>query len=177
MRIFSKMTYALAIASLVVTSAINASAAVPSNHKTLNKSILSAGKASFGGVAGSGFTLLDVRRSMDVKKGIERFVFDIGDREGNKIAGWPGFYHAELKKNPGRLVLNFAQMPNSQLSQKEIQSRLKGSLAVKNAAMSLEPVDNTLNITFDLKGQNRAHVYQVMGKKSTSKVVVDLLVN
>ncbi|QDK38937.1 hypothetical protein [Bdellovibrio sp. NC01] len=135
--------------------------------------ILSGTGATYGGLAGSGFTLMDLRRTAD--KNIERLVFDIGDKEGAAMRGWPGYYHAELKDNPQRLVIDFAQMPGSRLDQAALNNRLKGSIAVKNTVMSLEPVDNTLNLTMDLKKNTKVRVYQVMGKNTTSKVVVDLI--
>ncbi len=135
--------------------------------------ILSGTGATYGGLAGSGFTLLDLRRSSDKK--IERLVFDIGDKSGAMMRGWPGYYHAELKDNPQRLVIDFAQMPNSRLNQVAMTARLKNSIAVTSTVMSLEPVDNSLNLTMDLKKNTKVRVYQVMGKATTSKVVVDLI--
>lgn len=137
--------------------------------------ILSGTGATYGGLAGSGFTLMDLRHTADPSKKVERLVFDIGDKEGAAMRGWPGYYHAELKDNPQRLVIDFAQMPNSRLDQVALNNRLKGSMAVKNTVLSLEPVDNTLNLTMDLKKNTKVRVYQVMGKNTTSKVVVDLI--
>jgi hypothetical protein len=137
--------------------------------------ILAGEGASFGGLAGSGFTLLDVRRTADNKKKIERLVMDVGDLGGAPMKGWPGYYFAELKKNPQRLVLDFSQMPNSRIDQKQIRARLMGSNAIRNSTLSMDPVDKALNLTFDLKPNTKVRVYQVAGKKATSKVVVDLI--
>ncbi len=60
--------------------------------------ILSGEGATFGGISGSGFTLMDLRRSSDDKKKIERLVIDVGDANGVALKGWPGYYYAELKK-------------------------------------------------------------------------------
>jgi hypothetical protein len=137
--------------------------------------ILAGEGASFGGLAGSGFTLLDVRRTADNKKKIERLVMDVGTLQGAPMKGWPGYYNAELKKNPSRLVLDFAQMPNSRINDKQLRARFMGSLAVRNSTMTVDPVDKGLNLTLDLKPNTKVRVYQVAGKKSTSKVVVDLI--
>lgn len=153
-------------------------AAVPvqkAKPTTTAAKILSGEGVSFGGVAGSGFTLMDLRRTADVKKKIERIVIDVGDREGGTLRGRPGYYYAELKKNPQRLVIDFAQMPNAKIDQTGIASRLKGSLAVTKSSMSLDPVDSSLNLTLDLKKNTKVRVYQVSGNKTTSKVVIDLL--
>lgn len=159
---------ASSILALPAFAAVSKKAAAPVVPK-----ILSGTGATFGGLAGSGFTLLDVRRTADKK--IERLVFDVGDKAGAVMRGWPGYYHAELKNNPQRLVLDFAQMPNSNLNQAALSARLKNSIAVTRTTMSLEPVDNSLNLTMDLKKNTKVRVYQVMGKATTSKVVVDLI--
>ena len=52
---------------------------------------------------------------------------------------------------------------------------MKGSAIVTRTAMSLDPVDNTLNLTLGLKKNTKVRVFQVAGQKSTSKVVIDLL--
>jgi hypothetical protein len=138
--------------------------------------ILEGEGVTFGGLAGTGFTLTDLRRTADPKKKLERIVIDVGDLQGAPIKGWPGFYHAELKKNPGRLVIDFAQMPNSFIDQSSLAAKMSGSLGVSNTSMSMDPIDSSLNITMDLKKKTKVKVYQVSGKSSTSKVVIDLFI-
>lgn len=130
---------------------------------------------SFGGLAGTGFTLMDVRRTADNKKKVERVVIDVGDINGAQLRGWPGYYFAELKKNPQRLVIDFSQMPKSNLDQQRLSKVMKGSMAILNTQMSLDPMDSSLNLTMDLRKGTKVRVYQVSGKKSTSKVVIDLI--
>ncbi|WII72849.1 hypothetical protein QJS83_03065 [Bdellovibrio sp. 22V] len=156
--------------ALPAGAAISSQKAKPSVSK-----ILVGEGVSFGGLAGTGFTLMDVRRTADAKKKVERIVIDVGDMNGALLRGWPGYYYAELKKNPSRLVIDFAQMPNANLDQNQLTNRLKGSLAVTKTSMSLDPIDSSLNLTLDLKKNTKVRVYQVAGKKTTSKVVVDLM--
>ena len=156
-----------------------AQAALPPQKKIAAKpkavsKILAGEGASFGGLAGNGFTLLDIRKTADAKKKIERVVLDVGDIQGAPMKGWPGYYYAELKKNPQRLVIDFSQMPNARINQQQIRSRLQGSAAIRTSQMTLDPVDNSLNLTLDLKQNTKVRVYQVAGKKATSKVVIDL---
>lgn len=167
------MKYIGCLTALFLT--LPAMAAIPVNKPavTATPKILAGTGSTYGGLAGNGFTLIDLRRTADKK--IERLVIDIGDKNGNVMRGWPGYYHAELKNNPQRLVLDFSQMPETRLDQTMLNSRLKGSIAIHKAVMSLEPVDNVLNLTMDLKKNTKVRVYQVMGKKSTAKVVVDLI--
>jgi hypothetical protein len=162
---------------MVVLFAYQAQAAIPAKQASaIPSKILSGSGATFGGVAGKGFTLLDMRRTADRKRKIERLVFDVGDRDGKVLKGWPGYFHSELKKNPQRLVLDFAQMPQANIDQAGLIAKLKGSGAVRNIAMSLEPVDQTLNLTMDLKKNTKVKMYQVRGQNATSKVVVDLMI-
>lgn len=160
-----------------VLFAIPVIAAVPSAKvkPTAPAKILSGEGVSFGGLAGTGFTLLDLRRTADVRKKVERIVIDVGDLSGAPVRGWPGYYYAELKKNPQRLVVDFSQMPNANINQARINERMKSSLAVLKSSMSVDPIDSSLNLTLDLKKNTKVRVYQVAGKKSTSKVVIDLL--
>lgn len=161
----------------VLLMALSSWAAVPAQKTkpTPAAKILEGEGRTFGGLAGTGFTLMDVRRTSDAKKKIERIVIDIGDMNGGIMRGWPGYYFAELKKNPHRLVIDFAQMPNARIDQMQIANRMKESLAVKKTAMSLDPIDSSLNLTLDLKPNTKVRVYQVAGKKTTSKVVLDLI--
>lgn len=155
--------------------ALPVSAAVPKKTQTAAPKILSGKGELYGGLAGSGFTLLDVRKTAAKGKKLERLVFDVGDQNGAKMKGWPGYFHAELKNNPQRLVLSFSQMPNSLVNEVALNHRLRDSVAVRKTVMNLDPVDSSLNLTMDLKQNTKVRVYQVAGKKTTSKVVVDLL--
>jgi hypothetical protein len=150
-------------------------AAVPAKKPAMKINKILAGEGStFGGLAGSGFTLLDVRRTADAKKKMERIVIDVGDINGKPQRGWPGYYFAELKSNPQKLIIDFSQMPNARINQAQIGDRLKASNAIRRTAMSMDPTDSSLILTMDLKQNTKVRVYQVAGNKSTSKVVIDL---
>ena len=150
-------------------------AAVPAKKPAMKvNKILSGEGSTFGGLAGSGFTLLDVRRTADLKKKLERIVIDVGDINGAPQKGWPGYYFAELKRNPQKLIVDFSQMPNARINQAQIAARLKNSTAIRRTAMSMDPTDSSLILSMDLKPNTKVRVYQVAGKKSTSKVVIDL---
>jgi hypothetical protein len=164
----------LIIAAISLGYSLAANAAIPAKIKTpVPGRILVNDSATTGGVAGSGFSLMDLRRTSDAKKNIERVVIDIGDMQGNAIKGLPAYFHAELKKNPSKLVLDFDQTPMSRLDEDRLKDRFKTSLFVKKTSMILDPEDKALNLTFDLKPGTAARIYQVKGVKGTSKVVVD----
>lgn len=128
-----------------------------------------------GGIAGTGFSLLDIRPSRDQKKKAERIVIDVGDMNGAPIKGLPGYYHAQLLKNPARLSIDFSQMPISKLQPNVIKQRLtKSSIFIQDTKISLDPVDQSLNLTIYFQRDPSVKVYQVPSQKTTSKVVVDL---
>ena len=158
---------------LLVFSTLTSYAAVPKKTKVAPMRILQKEGAISGGVAGGGFTMMDVRRTADTKKKIERIVVDVGDMNGAKIRGQPGYFFAEMKKN--RLVIDFSQMPKTSIDEKRLKSVMKKSMAVRNVDMSLDPVDSSLNLSFMLKPNTKAKVYPIVGKKATSKVVIDLI--
>jgi hypothetical protein len=149
-------------------------AAVPARPSAPVGKILRSEGAAVGGVAGVGFSLMDLRRTADAKKQFERIVIDVGDMQGHAYKGMPAYFHAELKKNPSRLVLDFDQMPVSRIDDGRLSGRFKNSLFVKKTSMILDPEDKALNLTLDLKPGTNARIFQVPGKKATSKVVVDL---
>ena len=164
----------LFFAAISLTYSLPVIAAIPAKVKApIVGKILHQQGAATGGIAGSGFSLLDMRRTTDKNKRIERVVFDIGDMQGQPLKGLPAYFHAELKKNPSKLVLDFDQMPISRLDEGRLRDRFKGSMFVKKSSMILDPEDKALNVTLDLKPGTVARVFQVKGAKGTSKVVLD----
>lgn len=171
----SRMNSALLFASaFLFIAGPAAKAAVPKKLAAPVGRILREEGVATGGLAGTGFSLLDLRRTADVKKNYERIVIDIGDMQGNPNKGLPTYFHAELKKNPSRLVMDFNQTPVSRIDDAKLMNRFKGSMFVKKTSMILDPEDRALNLTMDLKPGTSARVFQVKGQKTTSKVVVDL---
>lgn len=170
----NKFVFAAVTAASMIFS-LQTFAAIPPKPKapTVGRILVSEGEA-MGGIAGVGFSLMDLRRTADSGKNVERIVLDFGDLQGNPQKGLPAYFHAELKKNPNRLVLDFSQTPNSRLDDGRLASRFKNSLFVKKSSMILDPEDKALNLTLDLKPGTVARVFQVRGEKTTAKVVVDL---
>lgn len=154
--------------SLTVSAAIPAKKAAPAPGK-----ILSEAGAVAGGLAGSGFSLTNV--TLSKTPGKERLVIDLGDLNGAPIKGYPAYYHAEMQKNPHRLVIDFAQTPNAMVNEKTINDRLKASNKIQSTTILIDPTDQTLSLILELKKDARAQVFQVPGQKGTGRVVVDLL--
>lgn len=161
------MAMTLALLSEMVFAAVNKQKMAPTK-------ILQGSGSMIGGVAGTGFSLLDLKKSQNPKQKIERLVFDIGDLQGKPQKGLPGYYHVQMLQNPNRLVIDFSQMPASKISPQEVQKRLASSMFIKSTEFSLDPIDQSLNLVLFLKNKPKAKVFQVLGQKTTSKVVVDL---
>lgn len=172
MKLTNNPALSLAIAFSLISApafaAIPKKAAAPAPQK-----ILSGNAAVTGGLAGLGFSL----KNLTVTKigGRERVVIDIADLGGGVLKGYPGYYHAELQKDPQRLVLDFSQMPNVFLDEKTINQRLRSSQHVAKSSVLIDPTDQTLSLILDLKKSTKAQVFQVKGNKGTSRVVVDLM--
>lgn len=165
--------FILGLMALVFTIP-NADAAVPTKNPISPQIIQGTGVIT-GGAAGSTFSLLDIRKSQDLKMKAERLVIDVGDSSGKVVKGPPGYFHAQLLQNPARLVIDFSQMPASKMNVQEIKKRLGLSMYIKESKMSLDPVDQSLNMVFFLKNNPKVKIYPVNGKEATSKVVVDFL--
>jgi len=161
------------ILTLLATSLLQA--AVPKLSPQNPKQLLNSSSVSIGGEASTLFSILDVRRSTDVKKKVERVVIDMGDLEGRPVKGEVGFYHAELQQNPPRLILDIAQTPKSKLNTDIIQQRLQKSITIEKSTVMLDPVTNNMNMVIDLKPGTKARVFPVKGVKQTSKIVIDLV--
>lgn len=137
--------------------------------------ILSAPSAVIGGISGSGFSLLAVKKELNVKSKYERLVIDIGDVLGQPKAGLPAYYHAQFTKDPSRLIIDFSQMTLSKINEQQLQNTLKDSRFVRHSRLLKDPSDGTLTFILDLRPSTKIRVMQVAGVKGTSKVVVDLL--
>lgn len=154
-----------AILSFVLPMAISTAAVPP-------KALVGEGM-QVGGVAGTGFTLLGVQKSK--LAGVERLIFDIGDYQGAPLKGWPSYYHVELKDQPRQLVIDLAQTPNSKVDASLLNRVLKDSSLFGTAQVLSDPTEPNLTVIIDLKKSATVKVYQVAGKKSTSKIVIDLV--
>lgn len=149
-------------------------AAVPAQSPSAKpQKILSKGGVLTGGLAGTGFSLVDVEFKQLQDK--ERLILGIGDLNGSPVRGLPTYFHAELQENPRRLVVDLSQTPNSLIDEKKIMEKLKKSKAVSGSSLILDPTDQTLSLILDFKKDIKAQVFQVSGKTGTSKIVIDLL--
>ena len=128
-----------------------------------------------GGIAGTGFSLMNLKTSTNPQARSERLIIDIGDMDGHTMKGLPGYFNVELQNNAKRIVVDFSQMPTTLMDTKALTERLKKSTYVQHIKMLEDPSDNTLSLIMDLKKPVKLKVFQVPGQKTTSKVVLDLI--
>ena len=126
-----------------------------------------------GGQAGSGFSLLRVKKLSSPKKNIERLVFYVGTKEGYRLQGLPGYFNA---LNSGKeIVIDFAQMPMSKMSENSLKEILKDSTFIKSSRITQDPIDSTLTLRLELRQQAKMKIIQIKGKNETARLVVDLI--
>lgn len=141
-------------------------AAIPKNSPTKSLTVQ-------GGEAGVGFSIIGAQLS-SLKKG-KRLVFDIGDQEGRKFIGRPGYYFAEFSKESRELRLDFRQMGGSQVKESEIKKLLMKTQLIESFQMVLDPTDLTTAMIFKLKPKVAVKVIEVKGQKQTAKVALDFV--
>jgi hypothetical protein len=131
-------------------------------------------KGSFrGGQAGNGFSLKDIKRVVSSSLNSERMIFEISDREGRSYSGKPGYFHAQLRQNPSRISIDFAQMGRSSVDAKKLATFFKKSQLVKASRITLDSEDQSTNVTLYLKKQVKFRVFSLAPKAGSPKVVVD----
>lgn len=153
---------------LVLLAGATGNAAIPTTQK-IKSTVLS----HQGGVAGSGFSILGAE--LIQSSGKERLVLDIGDHEGQRFLGTPGYYFAEYQAELGELRIDFSQMPVSRVQEEQLQQKLKSSRLIKSSQLVLDPIDSTLQLTLRLQPGSKVKFYEVKGKKQTAKIAIDIV--
>lgn len=126
-----------------------------------------------GGEAGMGFSIIAAQVS-PLKKG-QRLVLDIGDQDGRKFIGRPGYYFAEFAKDTRELRVDFRQMSVSKVQEEELKKLLLKSQLIESVQMILDPTDSTTVLVFKLKPKVGVKVIEVKGQKQTAKVALDFV--
>jgi len=127
-----------------------------------------------GGQAGSGFTLLNVRRESSNKLAMERIIFDMGDREGQPLLKKLGYFHVSVEKNPSRVIIDLSQVARSRVSEINLAKMFEKSPFVAKVEMSMEPEDNAAKIVLNTKVPIAAEIFEMPSDKKASRLVIDL---
>jgi hypothetical protein len=110
---------------------------------------ISAG-ALHGGQSADEFSLLAVRVRPGSSGG-QAIALSYGDRNGQPIHGEPGFFHAVLDRNGRRLVIDLAQVTRTAIDLQQLRRALAASSLVASSEMTMDPLDNSTNISVVLK--------------------------
>lgn len=141
--------------------------------KTLNvKTQTTSSQRQIGGVAGPGFSLLNMHKITNNTGKAERLIFSIGNKEGQGITGAPGYFNIQNQNN--RITIDFAQMPTTKLNEKAIRQILKDSKYVRSAKLVQDPADQTLTLIMETTEPVKIKTLQVKGKTQTARVVLDI---
>lgn len=167
---------ALGVLLLVISFNLTPSsfAAIPkSNNLASVKSFLSEGSFR-GGKFGSGFSLLGVKRVYSSNGNSERFILEIGDRDGRLYSGKPGYFHAQLFRNPSELSLDLSQIIKSRVTSAHLKNLIKQSRLIQNADLTVDREDYSTHFTMRFKSPIKMRVYTLSPKKSSPKLVIDI---
>jgi hypothetical protein len=169
----------LIIAGLVVLSGM-AAAAVPS-QQALFVQTLSAKKNRYvtdgvftGGKAGTGATVLGVRRTFSAKAQIERVIVDLGNKDGKADQSQTGYFQVSMDAGNNRVVLDLTQLKMAKVTEQQLKSVFKKSAYVSATEFTLDPEDKTGSMVFRLKRPMKLEVFQLRTPGKPSRVVLDL---
>ena len=127
-----------------------------------------------GGTAGTGTSILAVRRSFSRKTALERVTVELGDREAKPVGDKMGYFQAGLDARNNRLTLDVSQLRMSKVSEGQVQRLFKGSALVAGVSFTLDPEDNAATMVLDLKKPVRLEVYRTVKRGAPARIVMDL---
>ena len=80
----------------------------------------------------------------------ERLTIKFGDKNGVALSE-PGFFHIAVDEGGRRLVLDLAQVQQTSIDNSDLKAILKKSALIRDAEITMDPVDKSTNITFTMK--------------------------
>jgi hypothetical protein len=127
-----------------------------------------------GGRAGSGTSLLAVRRSFSAKLKLERVILDMGDKEARPAGRDLGFFQASMDSANNRIVLDLSQLRLSKVSEVQVQRLFKKDPFVSSVSLTLDPEDKAGTLVLNLRRPMKLEVFQLLKPKSPARIVMDL---
>ncbi len=128
-----------------------------------------------GGKAGSGISLLNVRRFYSPKKHLERVVIEVGDKDANPHLKELGYFQVSLDKQHKRIVVDLAQLKLSRVSERAVQRLFKKSPIVSEVNLTLDPEDKAATLVLNLKHPVRMEVFQKTKANEPGRIVIDYM--
>ncbi len=161
--------------SLFVSTAAIAAISPQAKKGLQNSAILRGGGAIHGGVAGKGFSLLNVRSFPAKNQKLERLSVAVGDPLFQAHKGAPGYFHIENKADQKQIVINFAQTYNAKFDEKMLQASLAKSPFIQSSQLLFEPQSQSMSLILTLKKSASIRAVPVVGKgQQTAQLNIDL---
>lgn len=127
----------------------------------------------YGGQAGVGYSLMDIRRFYSGKDRIERLIFEMGNERGQPSKNL-GYFQVNLNKNLRRIDVDLSQMRGAALDQKKIADLFKASPFVQNVKMNYDPEDRAILMQVFLKQNVEMEVFQIPAQNKFSRIAIDM---
>lgn len=102
-----------------------------------------------GGQAAEEFSLVNVQTKSVA--GSERIIFSYGDVRGKPVQREPGFFNIVLDRESKRLVIDLAQVNRTAVDPTALRRILSNSKLIAGSDMTMDPQDNSTNLTLNLK--------------------------
>lgn len=149
-------------------------AAIPKDSSLASlKSFLPEGSFRGGG-AGTGFSILSIKRVYSTDGKSERIILEFGDKDGQPYAGKPGYFHAQLFRNPSELSLDLSQLVKSKVTADQIKRLIKKSKLIQTANLESDIEDHSTNLAMRFKAPVKMRVFTLSPKKKAPKLVLDI---
>ncbi len=146
-----------------------AKAAIPSKTQIAIPAvspILRGTGAIHGGLAGRGFSLLNIKSEIAKSQRLERLTVDIGDSALQPYVGAPGYFHIENNIQSRQVIIHFLQAINAKFDEKRLQQIFSKSPFVKSSRMNFETESQTMSMVLQMKKEASLRVLPVNGTTS-----------
>lgn len=127
-----------------------------------------------GGKAGTGSSLLNVRRIFSPKAQLERVVIDLGDEKAKPAGKNIGYFQVSLDAGENRAVIDLSQLKLSRVSEAAVQNLFRKSPFVQSVSLSLDPEDKAATMVLNFKKPMKLEVFQQLKSDQPGKIVIDL---
>lgn len=148
-------------------------ASIPSAKK--QSALLWGAGSIHGGVAGRGFSLLNLKNFPGKNGNIERLVIEIGDNKMQKLSGIPGYFHIENKPDFKSVVIHFQQMTMAKQPLSDLKKQFAKSPFVKNVDLIVDSSTQTTSLILDLHKRTSVRALPQVGTKERAAMInIDL---
>lgn len=127
-----------------------------------------------GGKAGTGTSLLGLRRTYSSKMQTERVIIDLGNKDAKPSGIQVGYFQVSMDGPNQRVILDLAQLMISKINERQIQETFQKSPFVKSAELTLDPEDHAGTLILNMKQPMKLEVFQIRKADKPARVVMDL---